>query len=57
MGSPSLSVLVTLQNGASDRSPQSMPAYPEILLFCSYKVSYSVVSKFSYESEKWGESQ
>lgn len=29
---------------------------PEIL-FCSYKVSYSVVSKFSYESVKWGESR
>lgn len=33
-----------------------MPVCPEIL-FCSYKVSYSVVSKFSYESVKWGESR
>lgn len=56
MGSPSRSVLLTLQNGVSDRTHQSLPVCPEIL-FCSYKVSYSVVSKFSYESEKWGESQ
>lgn len=50
MGSPSLSVRGILQNSASDRGPQNMPVCPEIL-FCSYKVSYSIVSKFSYESE------